>query len=101
VSEPASPSKPAATAVTEVNGQPVFRLKIWAPFRVYYDDLASSLSGTNETGPFDVLAHHKNFMSILNASELVVQAPRGEQRIKIARGVLYVRADQVTVFLDV
>jgi len=82
---------------------PVMQVKVYSPYKIYFDDTAISLSGDNETGPFDILPHHHNFMTLLDACELVIRmpAPRTEERIKIARGVMHVKADSVTVFLDV
>ena len=80
---------------------PTFHLKIWAPFRVYFDDVAYSISAENDTGPFDVLAEHKNFISLLNPCELKLQTPKGDQKIRIARGMMHVKQNDVTVFLDV
>jgi len=76
-------------------------IKISSPFHVYYDDRAKSISALNDTGPFDILPGHRNFMTLVSACELVIRAEAGEQRIKIARAVMHVKADQVTVFLDV
>lgn len=78
-----------------------FRLKIYSPYRVYYEDIAQSVSGENETGPFDVLKNHKNFLTLLPAGELTVRNYRGKESIKINRGVMHVKSNTVTVFLDV
>lgn len=83
--------------------EPTMQVKVYSPYKIYFDDTAKSISGENETGPFDILPHHHNFMTLLNACELVIRmpAPRTEERIRIARGVMHVKADSVTVFLDV
>lgn len=91
-----APNQPAAADAT-----PVMHVKIYAPFRVYFDAAAYSLSGENATGPFDILPHHHNFITLLPAGDLLLRTETGEQRIKIAGGVMHVKADQVTVFLDV
>lgn len=78
------------------------RVKIWAPFKTYFDGEASSVSGVNDTGPFDILGRHKNFMSLLKPGKLIVRSPGKEDFLmEITRGVMHVKADQVTVFLDV
>lgn len=87
------------------DGKPVGRtltnVKVYSPFHVYYDGDANSISAENLTGPFDVLYGHKNFMSLLIPSELVVRSSRGEEQIKIDRGIMHVRDNKVSVFLDV
>lgn len=76
-------------------------VKIYSPFNVYYNNSAVSVSAENLTGPFDVLAGHKNFMSLLVPCEVVVRTGAREERIKIDRGVMHVRDNKVTIFLDV
>jgi len=82
--------------------QPTMEVKVFAPFKVYFQGPAYSLSGINDTGPFDILPHHKNFMSLLKPGTVLVKTPqKGDFKLEISRGVMHVRADQVTVFLDV
>ena len=76
-------------------------VKIYSPFRVYYDGEAESISAINLTGPFDILPGHKNFMTLLIAGEIVVRSKRGAEKLKIERGVMHVRKNKVEVFLDV
>ena len=78
-------------------------IKVYSPFHVYFDDRATSISALNETGPFDILPGHRNFMTLVSACELTIRVPNGgeEQKIKIARAVMHVKADEVRVFLDV
>lgn len=76
------------------------RVKIYAPFKVYFDGPAASLSGTNETGPFDILPGHKNFMSLLNPDIVTVRQPgRPDFLIRVSQGLMHVKSDQVTIFL--
>lgn len=81
--------------------QPTLQVKVYSPFQTYFDDVAHSISGVNDTGPFDILPKHHNFITLLTACELVIQSPAGERKIRIARGIMHVRAGKVTVFLDV
>jgi F0F1-type ATP synthase epsilon subunit len=82
--------------------QTEMHVKVYSPFHTYYDEPALSLSAENATGPFDVLPHHHNFITLLQACELTVRsATRGEVNIRISGGLMHVRADNVTVFLNV
>jgi F0F1-type ATP synthase epsilon subunit len=76
-------------------------IKIYAPFKVYFDGQANSISGDNETGPFDILPQHHNFMTLLGSCELIVRTKEDEKKFKITRGIMHVKADEVVVFLDV
>lgn len=80
---------------------PEMHIKVYSPFKTYYDDDAQSISAVNATGPFDILPHHHNFMTLLSPCELQIRARRGDERIRISGGLMHVKADQVTVFLDI
>jgi len=78
------------------------RVKIYAPFKVYYDGLANSVTASNKVGPFDVLAQHHNFISLLEPGDVVVRSDGKEDfKMPINRGIMHVKADFVRVFLDV
>jgi F0F1-type ATP synthase epsilon subunit len=81
--------------------KPLMDLKIYAPFRVYFDGKAYSLSGLNESGPFDILPHHHNFICLLMPCDLVVRAPFGNKIIRISRAFMHVKAEKIIVFVDV
>lgn len=82
--------------------QPVMQVKVYSPFKIYFDGAATSLSAVNDTGPFDILPGHKNFMSLLKACTLSVHSPQQPDfNLPISRGVMHVKANQATVFLDV
>lgn len=76
-------------------------VKVYAPFKTYYDGLAESISAENETGPFDILPKHHNFMTLLSACDIVVKNGNQEEKVAITRGIMHVKADEVIVFLDV
>jgi F0F1-type ATP synthase epsilon subunit len=76
-------------------------VKVYAPFKVYFDGIATSISAVNETGPFDILPRHHNFMTLINQGEVIVRTDQAEEKFKIMRGIMHVKADDVVVFLDV
>ena len=78
------------------------KVKVYSPFRDYYDGQAFSVTAKNDTGPFDILPRHHNFISLLSPCDLIIRTvERGEQKVVISGGILHVKADQVIVFLDV
>lgn len=82
--------------------QLTMKVRVYSPFRDYYDAEALSITAENATGPFDILPRHHSFISLLSACELVIRpATGGEQKIIISGGIMHVKADQVIVFLDV
>ena len=82
--------------------QPVMHIKVYSPFKVYFDEDGYSISAINATGPFDILPHHHNFLTLLDAGEMLIHPVRGiDQKIRISGGLMHVKADRVTVFLDI
>lgn len=92
--EPEQPSKS--------NSKPTMAVKVYAPFQVYFEGEAYSVSAVNATGPFDILPRHHNFLCMLVPCELVVTPVEGNPKtIKIRRALMHVKADRVAVFVDV
>ena len=78
------------------------KVKVYAPFRTYFDGSAKSVSAVNATGPFDILPKHKNFISLLSPGTLTVRIPeRPDFEMEIEQALIHVKLDLVTVFLDV
>jgi F0F1-type ATP synthase epsilon subunit len=85
-----------------IRKKPTIRIKIYSPFKIYFDEAANSISAVNETGPFDILPGHKNFMSLLKPCIINVKmAGKPDFELSVSRGVMHVRTNEVTVFLDV
>jgi F0F1-type ATP synthase epsilon subunit len=83
------------------DGRPTMAIKVYAPFKVYFEGDAVSITAANETGPFDILPRHHNFLCMLVPCDLIVRTPFEEKTIKIARALMHVKAEKVTVFVDV
>lgn len=78
------------------------QVKIYAPFKVYFDAPAASVTALNRVGPFDILPGHHNFISLLAPGPIIVRNQgQPDFNMKITRGVMHVKADEVRVFLDV
>lgn len=76
-------------------------VKVYAPFKIYFEGEAYSISAVNATGPFDILPHHHNFLCMLVPCILTVRTLDGERKIKIHRALMHVKSDRVVVFVDV
>jgi F0F1-type ATP synthase epsilon subunit len=80
----------------------VIHIKIYSAYKTFFDGPANSISATNDTGPFDILPKHHNFMTLVNAGDVIVrQEGENDLKLRIARGVMHVRRNKVTLFLDV
>jgi len=96
-----APESEAEALVAVADGRPTMAVKVYAPFKVYYEGEGYSVSAANATGPFDILPHHHNFLCMLVPGTLTVQTPDGQKIIKISRALMHVKADRVVVFVDV
>lgn len=84
------------------NSTTSLHVKIYSPFNTYYDGEAESISAENDTGPFDVLLGHKRFLTLLNPCEIIIRRKAAEnETVKITRGMMHVKENQVVVYLDV
>jgi len=86
---------------TKHTGKPTIEVKVYAPFKVYFEGSALSVSAINATGPFDVLPGHHNFLCMLVPCVLSIQTPDGPQTVKVNRALMNVKANRVVVFMDV
>ena len=102
----ADEAQPATTPdtdqpVVKPGGKPTMAVKVYAPFKVYFEGEAYSLSAVNATGPFDILPKHHNFLCMLVPCTITIQSPAGPQKIKAHRALMHVKSDRVVVFMDV
>ena len=74
-----------------------------APFHIYYEGDAVSLSAFNTVGPFDVLPGHADFFSMLTACKVSIDNGIDKDPItfEIRNGILTVRDDQVMLFANI
>lgn len=78
------------------------RVKVYAPFKIYFDGLAKSITASNRVGPFDVLPQHHNFISLLEVGDIIIRIEgKDDFKMHINRGIMHVKADIIRVFLDI
>lgn len=87
--------------MVDEQGKPTMEVKVYAPFKVYFEGPAYSVSAINATGPFDILPRHHNFLCMLVPCTLTVKSAQGVKEVKIHRALMHVKADRVVVFMDV
>mgnify|MGYP000859539573 CR=1 FL=1 len=71
-----------------------------APFHLYYDGPALSLSAENKVGKFDVLPEHADFFSMLKPCEVTIETETEEITFPLRTGMLTVRNDEVMLFVN-
>lgn len=72
-----------------------------APFKVYYEGLAESVSATNNVGSFDILPGHADFFSIINEGEVKIGTEKEVITINISNGIVSVKDNSVMLFLNI
>ncbi|HEU5187758.1 MAG TPA: hypothetical protein VFT87_04625 [Candidatus Saccharimonadales bacterium] len=77
----------------------VLRVKIIAPTETFYDGPAVSVSAVNNVGPFDILANHANFFSLLSQGNVVVNTGMQNLTLPIYHGIVKVTDNIVTLFV--
>lgn len=99
---PPAANEPPQPANPRHGGKPAMAVKVYAPFQVYFEGEAHSVSAVNATGAFDILPKHHNFLCMLVPCELTIQPVEGDRKtIKIHRALMHVKSDSVVVFMDV
>lgn len=78
-------------------------VKVYSPRKTFFNERAASVSAVNDTGAFDILPMHHNFITLLSPCDLVIRRldDKEDQHIRIAGGLMHVKADEITVFLDI
>ena len=98
--EDKSPQKPNDKSANSASNTDM-HVRVYAPYKIYYNGPAQSVSAVNNTGPFDILPRHHNFMTLLAPCDILVRHGDEQEKITIQRGVMHVKANEVIVFLDV
>lgn len=71
-----------------------------APFHVYYDGPAYSLSAANRVGEFDILPGHADFFSMLTPCTVVIDTDKEQVSFEAHNGMITVRDNQVMLFVN-
>ena len=86
VSKPASP--------------PTLNIIARAPFHIYYEGPALSLSAKNRVGAFDILPGHADFFSMLVPCTVTLTTKKEDISFEIYSGMLTVKSDEVMLFVN-
>ncbi len=78
-----------------------FHLKVHSRQGLVFEGDVDSITSFNETGKFDILAQHANFISLIKKS-LTIRDSTGKLReIKVDNALLRMKENQVEVYLGV
>jgi F-type H+-transporting ATPase subunit epsilon len=71
-----------------------------APFNVYYEGPAQSLTAVNKVGQFDILPGHADFFSMLRPGEIIIETASEPINFTISNGIIAVRDNEVMLFVN-
>jgi F0F1-type ATP synthase epsilon subunit len=79
----------------------IFDLKVNSRSGVLYDGQVVSITSFNETGRFDVLAEHANFISLIRKSLIIRDEKEKAREIPFNDALIRVRQNNVEVYIGV
>lgn len=85
----------------KLKGEPKLRVRVLSPTQTLYDGPALAVSATNRVGPFDILADHANFFSLLSEGAIVINTGFQPLTFPIHHGIAKVKNNVVTLFIDI
>ena len=75
-------------------------IKIQTRQEIIYEGDVLSVSSKNDTGPFDILPEHANFISIVK-DQIVLRFPnKQQQQFRLQTGILQVEEGRVNVYIE-
>jgi len=86
---------------TKTDAKQRFKVKILSPYETYFSGDAVSLSAWTPSGPFDILAGHANFFSLVDGGKVVVNTGYQQLEFPISRGIIRVNGAGVTLFANI
>lgn len=79
----------------------MLKVRILGPTRSLYDGKAVSITAHNKQGAFDILLNHQNFFSLLDECQIVVNSGVQNLTFPVTEGLLKVKSNTVTIFVDI
>ena len=68
--------------------------------KVLYSGQAYAVTSLNDQGPFDILAGHENFISLIKTNLTIHTTPTEKKEIQIENGILRVYRDKVYAYVN-
>ena len=68
--------------------------------QVIFNDEVKSLTSKNDTGTFDILPEHANFISLISGSLILRKLDGQNQEIPLRNGIIKVKDDAIYCYID-
>ena len=76
-------------------------VSINSPEKIVWEGEAQSFSSENSRGVFDILPGHANFVTIVEKKPVIVRRADGNKEFEFATAIIYVKANNVTVYTNI
>lgn len=86
--------------IRHTNQDTALRVIARAPFHIYYEGPAKSVSAANKVGQFDILPGHADFFSIMTPGDVLIDTGNQPVSITITDGIIAVRDNEVMLFVN-
>ena len=80
---------------------PPIIVKISTPTDVLWEGEAVSVSSINSQGPFDILAQHANFVTLVQGEPISVKTDLREKQYSFKNAVIHTSRNSVRIYGDV
>ncbi|HQU08238.1 MAG: hypothetical protein B7X04_04100 [Parcubacteria group bacterium 21-54-25] len=78
-----------------------FNVIVTSPSAVIWKGMANSVSSKNSAGPFDILAGHENFITMVEKASIVIRNGTQEKEFSYENAVLSVLSGNLTIYADI
>lgn len=78
---------------------PDMHVRVLSPAQIFYEGPARTVSAHNKVGPFDILANHANFFSLLTAGDIAIDTGAQTLHFPVQHGIVKVTNNAVTLFI--
>ena len=77
-----------------------YNVKIMNREQVLYEGSADSMTSVDDTGEFDVLAQHANFIALIRDKLIIREATGPTQEFSLKYGILQIHDKDIKIFLS-
>lgn len=81
--------------------QPALHVIVQNPESTLFQGNAVAISSVNESGPFDILPLHANFICMIKDSVTIYETQKKTRKIPLEKGILKVFENNVAIFLGI
>lgn len=80
----------------------LLNVRIVTPKGIIFSGQAESVSSTNSMGPFDILAEHATFITMISGKPLVIRIPGKEPvTYTFPLSIVFAAKDKINIYTDI